>query len=670
MFDIFYLDKPTGLFAHERRADSIEHACELSTTRYCWVITYLANFEHWDWIWEPPPWQSHQRHAWPSQHQSDSGVYLVPRQGYIDTNYHHEPRIQIMPDLERWNCPDSIDVKQFDWSWHPDLRDPPMRYQFGTQWQKNGGPWIDRGGSDIKHIPIPRAVKVTQDHHWQIPPDMDLSSFDWTWHPDAVDPPYRYQFGTQHQKTGGPIYHVPGAQETKYVRQVTVATMGKSDHVILIDHMDHNVDRCRESLRDRIIIATVRFVDSYLDTLRRIVRHIPDDVEYVWVCSSVCDYSTFDFTWHPDAWQADLLHVFASDDQKFGDTFFFHVPSVSEHLEKAQLLEWTPIHFVDKSATRWPIPHLVHKHATHVEALPTLDIQAPLVVLSTEPADIPFVPTVPLWTRKMSPITPMSAGSSHIVFPKRAATHIQYEFYDYAEIDRSHCDMIAETALEVFFLSNGESVADANWQHLRHVTQHKRLSVRRIQDVQGRIASQHAAARAACGRFYFVVPARLQVDPDFDWDWQPDRLQASKHYIFYAHNPLIDLEYGHTAMVAYNRDLVLATHESGLDFTMSQAHEVVPVRSGTVVYGDDAELIWRSAFREAVKLCHSLPDVENQFRLDRWLASSNELAAQGARDGIEYYDLVQGDQHQLKLTYDWTWLHQAWCDRQARLSTK
>jgi hypothetical protein len=44
MFDIFYSGKKPGLFAHEREADSIEHAQSLSRTRFLvtlprWGIT-------------------------------------------------------------------------------------------------------------------------------------------------------------------------------------------------------------------------------------------------------------------------------------------------------------------------------------------------------------------------------------------------------------------------------------------------------------------------------------------------------------------------------------------------------------------------------------------------------------------------------------------------------
>ena len=38
----------------------------------------------------------------------------------------------------------------------------------------------------------------------------DAESFDFSWHPYSADEPFIYQFGTQHQKTGGPRYVTPG----------------------------------------------------------------------------------------------------------------------------------------------------------------------------------------------------------------------------------------------------------------------------------------------------------------------------------------------------------------------------------------------------------------------------------------------------------------------------
>jgi hypothetical protein len=147
---------------------------------------------------------------------------------------------------------------------------------------------------------------------------------------------------------------------------------------------------------------------------------------------------------------------------------------------------------------------------------------------------------------------------------------------------------------------------------------------------------------------------------NFDWTWQPDRMQQPKHYIFHARNPVNDLEYGHQAMIAYNRDLVLANTGHGLDFTLDSAHEVVPIRSGTACYTDTPWIAWRTAFREVLKLRASLPDVESEYRLKCWLNTgkgiNGEWSVRGAEDAVAYYEEVDGEFEALKKSYEWTWL--------------
>ena len=116
------------------------------------------------------------------------------------------------------------------------------------------------------------------------------------------------------------------------------------------------------------------------------------------------------------------------------------------------------------------------------------------------------------------------------------------------------------------------------------------------------------------------------------------------------------------AMIAYNKQLTLDTDPTGLDFTLDSEHEVVPLLSGVARYADDPWIAWRSAFRECIKLKHSLPNIENQHRLDQWLTvnlqrdTTGDWSIQGAKDAVEYYDSVQGSFDALKLTYEWAWL--------------
>ena len=255
----------------------------------------------------------------------------------------------------------------------------------------------------------------------------------------------------------------------------------------------------------------------------------------------------------------------------------------------------------------------------------------------------------------------LSAGASAVIVPKSAVPCIRAQFYDYPYIDKTMNNRHSDEPLDIVFISNGESNADANWQWLENrilLLEPNRLV--RVDGVNGRAAAYHAAARASRTPWFFAVFAKLAIDLAFNWSWQPDRMQGAKHYIFHARNPVNGLVYGHQAMIAYNRQLVLANPGVGLDFTLDSPHEVVPVVSGTAEYADSKWSAWRTAFRECVKLCGQ-DDVESKFRLKQWLTVSGnepngEYSVYGAEDAVEYYQQVCGDFDALKKSYEWEWL--------------
>ena len=589
MFDIFYSGTKPNLFAHEREARDIEHARELSGTRYFWWVNYLTAYTGFDFLWEPVPWQAHQRHAWPSQWQKDAGTYLIPKQGYTETHYR---------------------------------TDQPL----------------------TRYYDIPS---------WIIPPGFDVESFDWSWHPDPTDPPYIYQFGTQHQRTGGPQYHVPGASDLKFVDQIRGNAKIGVTPIIEIDHMDGNRGQVPGTVK------TVRYFDNYQDVLTRIANTV--EHEYVWIISSVCDYSRFDFSWHPEFWQTTMLHVFASSGEKFGDTFYMHVPSFRQRIGQFELLDWYDLNFVGPGVPRRPMPIVQHNLDTHVEAIKTIEWSGPLAVFSTD-GQVTETPTVSLWREKTKTIVPLSAGASQVVVPKSAVPYIKTQAYDYPYIDRTQRHLMSEEPLDIVFIDNGEPNANSNYEHLVEIASLTwRNRIQRSSGVNGRVAAYHAAACFSTTPWFFAVFAKLQVNKDFDWSWQPDRLQEPKHYIFHAHNPVTGLTYGHQAMIAYNKKLVLSNLGHGLDFTLDSTHEVVPILSGTADYAYTPWMAWRTAFRECVKL-RGQTDVESQYRLRKWLeiiplATPNaEWSRWGAEDAVEYYESVDGATEELKKSYDWSWL--------------
>jgi len=725
MFDVFYSGKKPNQFVHERKADSIAHAQQLCRTEYFWWISYLCDYSTHDWDFQPVPWQREYTHTWPSQHHDYSGTYLVPRSDEIKYHFHKEiipnrhipaefdtvidgtdfdytwaphphdpPYIYVfgnqwwpaekMPTVEytvpgatqrkymdrpRAELPENpnrpwynVIESNMDYSWVPDPGDPPYIYVFGNQWwPAEKMPTVEYrmpGATERKYVRWPRADLLPNTANWTVPDTVDPVGVDYSWVPDPGDPPYRYQFATQHQKTGGPVYTVPGAVETKYLAELKVQTAGRATALIEIDHLDGSAGQIANTTR------RVRYFDNYRDTLVRIAKSLVGEHEYAWVCSSICDYTNFDFTWHPEDWQATMLHVFASDGEKFGDTFFMHVPTFAEYGDKKALLEWYDVNFVDTSVPRKPLPVIQHNYDSQAEAVRALPFDGPLAVYTTTDYVSGNLATVPLWRQETKTIVPLSAGATSVIVPKAAVGDIRTQLYDYPFIDRTH-RMLKEQPLDIVFISNGEPNARSNYlQMTMYLANESRYTnrVHLVEGVNGRVAAYHAAARASTTPWFFAVFAKLEVTQRFDWTWQPDRMQQAKHYIFHAGNPVNGLVYGHQAMIAYNRQLALENTGVGLDFTLDQAHEVVPILSGTAMYAETPWMAWRTAFREALKLRASLPDVENEYRLKVWLKEDSGVIAnghwssKGAQDAVEYYEEVKGDPTELRKSYEWAWL--------------
>ena len=727
MFDVFYSGKKPGLFAHECEAIDLDHAQQLSRTRYFWWINYLCDYSDWNWLFEPKPWQSEYTHVWPSQHHEYSGTYLVPQSGAIKYHFHKKivpnkynpsnfntiingiqfdyswaphpkdpPYIyvfgnqwhaaEIMPTVE-YHVPGATEKKYmdyphaklfetaanwhdlsehpytFDYSWVPDPGDPPMVYVFGNQhWSAEKMPMVRYCASNtdesspVKYMDYPVATLLPNRTLWTVPTNVKEEQVDYTWVPDPGEPPYIYQFATQHQKTGGPVYTVPGATETKYLEHVQVEIKTTTVPIIEIDHLDGNAGQIPNTVK------RIRYFDNYRDTLIRLAKSLVGEHEHVWVCSSICDYSEFDFSWHPEKWQSTMLHVFPSNTQKFGDTFYMHVPTFAERAEKKQLLEWYSVNFVSRrKVPRRPMPVIVHDADSQVDAVKSQDFVGPLATFTNHDYVPGNLVTVPLWRQETKTIVPVSSGASSVVVPKVAVPFIKTQLYDYPHIDKTQ-RLLKDTPLDIVFIDNGESNAEENWKHLEWAYKHPRTNrLHRSSGVNGRVAAYHAAAQASTTDWFFAVFAKLRVSSTFDWSWQPDRMQQAKHYIFHAYNPVNGLTYGHQAMIAYNKKLVLENEGLGLDFTLDQPHEVVPILSGTAWYTDSPWMAWRTAFREALKLKASLPDVESEYRLSKWLdINSDEADPQwsrlGAEDAVEYYDAVGGDFAELRKSYDWAWL--------------
>jgi hypothetical protein len=648
--------------------------------------------------------------------------YRVP--GAIERKFMDHPRARLHEQRDPWSVPEELDAGNIDYSWCPDPGSPPYIYHFGTDYQDTVGlTYTVPGATELKfagevprvqqeqpvvtvleifymdhsnaasasrfdalqqrypHVQRVRYVNSTIDtikrcvarckgsKFWVVSSRNDYTDFDFAWHAKTWQSSMTHVFGTQWNKWSDTFLinrweferHVRWAQgieefpNLNFVADQQVLSPSDATDIYVVDHGNPaTLDYLSKNYR---VVRSVRFFDNYLRTLSRIVSQC--ESEYVWVTSSLCDYSWFDFSWQPEAWQQDMLHVFPSGDQKFGDTFYVPVRQLRGHVDRLERLEWfDTVNFCeDQTVPRWPMPIIKHDDDSHVTAVQNYDLVDPLAVFTNRSVDAARLPVVSMWEEKSRTIVPLDPGAGAVIVPKSAVPVIRSQLYDYAYINKSHKAWSQDRPIDIVYISNGETNAERNWERLQDLTGGR---AKRVDGINGRGAAYRAAADASDTQWFFAVFAKLSVAEDFDWHWLPDRMQQAKHYIFHARNPITGLEYGHMATIAYNCRLVLENTESGLDFTLDQPHEVVPMLSGVAEYNDDAWMTWRTAFREVLKLRHSLPDVENQYRLNRWLSADQGLNGEwsrwGAEDAVSYYESVNGDFNRLKLSYEWAWL--------------
>ena len=517
-------------------------------------------------------------------------------------------------------------------------------------------------------------------YFWYIDGHNNYGDFDFYWRPISYEAEHTHVWASQWQQNGG-TYLVPkSTKEHQWhwrdsVKEGHVRRI-KSTDIFYMDFMNPESQSQFEFLKLRYPnIKSTRYVSDHLNVLKRIVNLAT--TEYVWVISSICDYQNFDFTWHPAQWQEEMIHCFSSNNQKRGDTFYIHVESFKRQMVDLELLDWFNVinYCEDQTVYRYNCPQVYYNHDDLVSEVRNYDFKFPYAAFSNRPS-ILFNSEICLWTEKDRSVESFTESNGICIVPRDVKTHLRTQIYDYpyVNVEKKGKSIHTEDDLDIVYISNGEPEAERWYNHLCAVMDQETSgfptlrfnnTVKRVQNVNGRMAAYKAAAEKSETPWFFAVFAKLEVDGNFNWSWQPDYFQEPKHYIFHAQNPVNGLVYGHQAMIAYNKRLVLETVYSGLDFTLSKAHEVVPILSGTAHYDQDAWTTWRTAFREVVKLKYfsiTQPSIETEFRLKKWLTVGNgkfgEYSIRGATDAIEYYNLVNGDYNKLMLSYEWDWLNQ------------
>lgn len=398
----------------------------------------------------------------------------------------------------------------------------------------------------------------------------------------------------------------------------------------------------------------VPFVGSYFEILKSVISDI--NTEYFWFFSNFVDLKEIDIDFIPEQHERDQIHVWyatrpGSGLNQEGNVMLIPTFKFQEQMHSISFLRDF------KDINYHPHPTLFQRPIGKI----TFNLNDPIktylgnqdwytwMINHTCRCDLPdyypsFWEDVKMYTWGETKDILLVPGNKEIK-----------QFYDIDRIMNFDLEYTAKP-MDIIFLSYDEPNAEEHWQKLKA----RFPRAKRSHGVKGRTLAYHTAAEMSETDYFFAVFPTIDIDQEFDFEFQPDRLKEACHYIFHCRNPVNGLQYGHRAIILYNKRLCLSTTHPKLDFTLSQPHTVVPKLCGTSNFNTTPEISWRVAFREVIKLCEMKPTVESRYRLKKWceLGSGNhaEWVQRGAMDAVEYFKSNKDNTNALMLSYELSWL--------------
>lgn len=669
---------------------------EKQDTEWFWVVNKYFDYSEIDFTWREDPWTNPKLYAYGNSEQGYKAYLLHKKTDVYGETVIREHKFKHLYEkfdsesiirknlLQKLRTAARISQQDHVWIshrnhnidpyWFPDQSEANYIHVFGSDLNHIQAIWFNKNTvknlkkfenfklhiCDVKNyhnvVHLAKNIEVSDlkelqtamsdEWIWIVESHYDYSKFDFTWRPDPWNDYNWYNFNNKayliHQFSD--LDKVYDLRNEKFNR-VTVP-------IIQIDTLQNGTG--------------IKY-KNYADAIKQAIQTAPYSL--FWLVANHIDTSKFDFTWFPEYSDLNYLHCWATGEQDKGDLFFVNKDSIN--LEHDDLFKMAEIKFHDSN-----IPAVKYNvTGDYTDDLPKLiketEFNLPWNFVRNMDSELNVKWQWPQPCYWYGPrIETYGDNNSVILYHKDVVKEIKTEIYDFPTIIKNRRLASYDKKLDVIFLSNEEYFAQSNLMWLKSVCPR----AKHIRGVTGRANSYKAMAQASRTQWFFAVFSKLHVAKDFDFDWRPDRLQAPKHYIFKATNTMNGLEYGHMAIVAANKNIVLNQTDYELDFTMSGAHTVVDINSGVAYFNESPMATWRTAFRECVKLTHAIQqnslDMESFDRLNVWMTRADghyaDYCLMGANDGYEYAKKNEGNLDALKLTREWDWLEKYFIDRHSR----
>ena len=324
-----------------RKDYDIQQASERCKTRHYWYIDNGVDCSDFDFNWTPVPWESRFVHIFPSKWQPDGGIRLVNKDypnGQIKFN--KERRVTRVPIDYKWLLNPYTDYDDFDFSWHPNSFDGNYTYVFPSQWQRDGGThYITERLAPKKYVSDQVTKRINDLRHWTIPDDVDTDAFDFSWHPDPAHGSWTYVFPSLWQRNSSVTYHImPGAPK-KYVSDQVIRPLPNKKDWIIPDNIDEDSFDFSwmpdpddppyiyvfgtQWQKDGGPIYKVEGATEISYCTEQYAKTVPGRMRHWHITPTGTDYSSFDFSWHPEEAQKDYKHIFGTQWQRTSPVYYY-----------------------------------------------------------------------------------------------------------------------------------------------------------------------------------------------------------------------------------------------------------------------------------------------------------------------------------------------------------
>lgn len=392
------------------------------------------------------------------------------------------------------------------------------------------------------------------------------------------------------------------------------------------------------------------FTKNYKNTIDYAVETAK--TEYVWILTSLIDYTEFDFDFIPEQFEKDQIHTWSTYNQKEGDTFL--VPKVYLTQKVKFLRDYKDVNYHVTGYLKYDDEIEEHQYdlSNAVESLPNLKNPPHRYICYKTNTGYrwPFFPSY--WDDLK-----IVQDANVFYIPIHAIEQIKNDIYDYPLIYTRHQNKNVD-CFDIAFISNGEPFEQQNYDLLKKHIEIYKLKNRLIwiRNVKGRSQAYKTAANKVDTEYFYAVFAKSRVDKNFMFDYTVDRCKSKRHYIFHSYLPELEIDYGTFNISAFNKTLCLNTGDDVLDFTLAQQHEVVTTVASVALLAPDNYTAWKNGFREVSKLVYwnkHTPTVETSYRIKKWLNCNNEWLKKGASDGEQFTKESNFNLDKIQKTYYW-----------------